>query len=346
MVLSLEWAKQVRDKTHNLNLSLPDHIEKYDQLLEEAVMRNEVVYDGNKPQILDEPYKDTANKTTIGIGFNMDGAGARKEWRRAFGDSISFDVAYSGLRKLSKSETMHLFRTCIRIRREELPTYFKYTWYLFRANERLTIEEMFYNGPGLIRRYNAKTKELTLTNFTQNMNLYATHKDCKYLYDAREEILKRSNPDKTLGVQNRRIAEAELLSSDKCPIYSKPGEAFIPPNAHIEAVFDKTIIPYKHGTEHCNYLDKFYIWRTCSDSKVRSSHLANEDKIFSIHNPPPTGYPGKDYNCRCHADHYIPSYVVIPGHKLSDGNLLYKGSFEHFMRFGKDGNGGGTFAIE
>lgn len=49
-----------------------------------------------------------------------------------------------------------------------------------------------------------------------------------------------------------------------------------------------------------------YIWRTSGDDKVRSSHAANNGKIFAWNNPPDTGHPGEDYNCRCKAEPYTP----------------------------------------
>jgi len=49
-----------------------------------------------------------------------------------------------------------------------------------------------------------------------------------------------------------------------------------------------------------------YIWRTRLDSKVRSSHAINDGRIFSWGNPPATGHPGEDYNCRCRAIPYEP----------------------------------------
>jgi hypothetical protein len=49
-----------------------------------------------------------------------------------------------------------------------------------------------------------------------------------------------------------------------------------------------------------------YIWRTRSDDKVRSSHAANNGKIFAWDNPPPTGHPGDDFGCKCVAEPYIP----------------------------------------
>lgn len=44
-----------------------------------------------------------------------------------------------------------------------------------------------------------------------------------------------------------------------------------------------------------------YVWVSMDDEKVRPSHAANDGKIFSFDNPPDTGHPGHDYNCRCGA---------------------------------------------
>lgn len=44
-----------------------------------------------------------------------------------------------------------------------------------------------------------------------------------------------------------------------------------------------------------------YMWLSMDDDRVRSSHSANDGQIFSFDNPPPTGHPGEDYNCRCQA---------------------------------------------
>ena len=52
-----------------------------------------------------------------------------------------------------------------------------------------------------------------------------------------------------------------------------------------------------------------YIWRTAGDGKVRSSHAANNGKIFAWDDPPPTGHPGEDYGCRCTAEPYTPENV-------------------------------------
>ena len=47
-----------------------------------------------------------------------------------------------------------------------------------------------------------------------------------------------------------------------------------------------------------------YIWRIKRDNKVPPSHAANEGKVFSWDNSPPTGHPGDGYNCRCVAEPY------------------------------------------
>lgn len=49
----------------------------------------------------------------------------------------------------------------------------------------------------------------------------------------------------------------------------------------------------------------YYIWRTSGDNKVRPSHAANNGRIFAWDNPPATGHPGEDFNCRCKAEPYV-----------------------------------------
>jgi len=42
-----------------------------------------------------------------------------------------------------------------------------------------------------------------------------------------------------------------------------------------------------------------YRWSTSHDARVRDSHAENEGKIFLWDDPPETGHPGEDYQCRC-----------------------------------------------
>ena len=48
-----------------------------------------------------------------------------------------------------------------------------------------------------------------------------------------------------------------------------------------------------------------YIWRTRDDDHVRTSHAANNGKLFAWSAPPATGHPGEGYNCRCVAEPYV-----------------------------------------
>jgi SPP1 gp7 family putative phage head morphogenesis protein len=50
---------------------------------------------------------------------------------------------------------------------------------------------------------------------------------------------------------------------------------------------------------------KEYIWRTSSDERVRPTHRANNGKTFAWDDPPATGHPGEDFQCRCIAEPII-----------------------------------------
>ena len=45
-----------------------------------------------------------------------------------------------------------------------------------------------------------------------------------------------------------------------------------------------------------------YIWHTEGDDRVRPDHAANDGKIFRWDDPPSTGHPGDDFNCRCRGE--------------------------------------------
>ena len=61
-------------------------------------------------------------------------------------------------------------------------------------------------------------------------------------------------------------------------------------------------VPHPEGKEES--IPEVYIWRIRDDDKVRSSHSENNSKIFTRHNPPPTGHPGEEHGCRCVAEPY------------------------------------------
>lgn len=50
-----------------------------------------------------------------------------------------------------------------------------------------------------------------------------------------------------------------------------------------------------------------YVWSTVGDERVRETHAENDGKTFSWSDPPATGHPGEEINCRCTA---LP---VLPG---------------------------------
>lgn len=62
-----------------------------------------------------------------------------------------------------------------------------------------------------------------------------------------------------------------------------------------------------------------YVWRTQHDERVRTSHRVNDGRIFSWSEPPLTGHPGEDYNCRCEAIPYISGQTEFAFHEFTTG---------------------------
>jgi Phage Mu protein F like protein len=61
-----------------------------------------------------------------------------------------------------------------------------------------------------------------------------------------------------------------------------------------------------------------YVWRTSQDEKVRSAHRANDGHLFNWSDPPETGHPGEDYNCRCEAIPYAMGATEFAYHDFPD----------------------------
>ncbi len=91
----------------------------------------------------------------------------------------------------------------------------------------------------------------------------------------------------------------------------------------------------------------YYIWRTRGDGKVRSSHAANNGKVFSWDFPPPTGHPGEEYGCRCWAESFYddgfiererinPSYFIEDLIGLFSGGSLLTGLLSTLLRQVRD----------
>jgi SPP1 gp7 family putative phage head morphogenesis protein len=62
-----------------------------------------------------------------------------------------------------------------------------------------------------------------------------------------------------------------------------------------------------------------HVWRTRCDAKVRPSHRANDGRIFSRDEPPVTGNPGDEPNCRCEAIPYRPGATEFAYHTFTSG---------------------------
>ena len=71
---------------------------------------------------------------------------------------------------------------------------------------------------------------------------------------------------------------------------------------------DKIPDNYEITEDMVEHPEKYYIWYTMGDSKVRSEHAKRHGKIFKWDIPPQGGHPGEDYNCRCLAIPYKPPY--------------------------------------
>ena len=65
---------------------------------------------------------------------------------------------------------------------------------------------------------------------------------------------------------------------------------------------------YKTTKDMNEHPEKYYVWYTRNDNKVRNLHAERHGKIFRWDTPPQGGHPGEDYNCRCLAIPYKPLY--------------------------------------
>lgn len=52
-----------------------------------------------------------------------------------------------------------------------------------------------------------------------------------------------------------------------------------------------------------------YIWQTARDGRERDTHAANDGKMFRYDDPPATGHPGEEINCRCVMVPVLPAVV-------------------------------------
>jgi hypothetical protein len=61
-----------------------------------------------------------------------------------------------------------------------------------------------------------------------------------------------------------------------------------------------------------------YVWRTRRDAKVRQSHRVNDGRRFDWSDPPDTGHPGAEINCRCEAVPYVRGETEFAFHVMKE----------------------------
>lgn len=152
-------------------------------------------------------YKDITGNVTIGIGFNMDRAQAPIEWSKVFNTSVHFYDAYNKKIQLSARQVSQLFDYTVKLRAQELQLIYKSIWAKLAPNERLAVEDLYFNGPILVRGGKNPSK------FWLYMHRYIESNSLAFLENAVEEVLYHSNPSKHSGINKRRQAQALML----CP---------------------------------------------------------------------------------------------------------------------------------
>ena len=259
-------ADRMRDRIHNLDPEVYDDMVYYKIIRSEFVTNNEgsEKYAYNDAELNDKNGKKkrydgspitNGGKITVGVGFNMSDPGARKEWNKIFENydkKPDFDQVYNGQKELTNAQVDHLLRSSLDKREKELEKIYVLIWDDLKLNERLAIEDSYFNAPALI---NPKS------SFYSNIHAYYGYEivvdksngkiisrkeiekgNPEYLKNAFIELRDRSNPNNLRGLTKRRIVEAAMLNSRNAPIYSKPGEIRLP-RKKISARVAETIIP-------------------------------------------------------------------------------------------------------
>jgi SPP1 gp7 family putative phage head morphogenesis protein len=91
-----------------------------------------------------------------------------------------------------------------------------------------------------------------------------------------------------------------------------------------------------------------YVWRTRRDERVRRSHRMNDGRVFSWADPPATGHPGEDYNCRCEAVAYVAGETEFGFHEFTTSlaSSYDRWSTEDFWDHYRNGNGRAVSLLE
>lgn len=245
---------------------------------------------------------------TVGIGANINSSSIRDKYDELLNEKGFMDRVARGEMDLSPKQSTIIFNQCIKDRVLQLKKdYGTEVWSKLRMNEKIVIIDLYFNAPSLCRKG---------TDFHTNIVKYTETNDEKYLRAAIYEVKHRSNRNMEVGIQNRRNAQAILLSSHECPAYTRPNET---PDGRkaTSAKLNHTIIPMSQRAESPGINSKYFIWRTKGDGSVRAEHVILDGRVFKKDSPPGGIMPGEDWGCRCKPDE-VPDEVLIIDQELID----------------------------
>jgi hypothetical protein len=184
-------------------------------------------------------YPDPSGIPHVGIGFNLGLKGskrethAREEWAKAFAalpKPPSFDHVRDGTNNLVQPQIDVLFNASADIREKDLKEVFGKHWDKLKPNERLAVEDLYFNGGdklvygspkkdknnNIVKDKDGNTEFYKSTNFYNDIVAYTNTGDPKLLDSALCEIKNHSNhvPEKyRKGLMNRRITEVVMLNT-------------------------------------------------------------------------------------------------------------------------------------
>jgi GH24 family phage-related lysozyme (muramidase) len=156
-------------------------------------------------------YKDTSGLTTIGVGFNMERAGAKASWNEAFAgeaDCPDFNKCFSGKEKLSERQIDLLLARDIE---NMLPGFInriggQEVYDNLSVNERAGLFSLYYNNPALIGDGIRGALKGALVDGTISRD--------EMVDTIRKDLSHGNNKNWVHGIHNRRLMEVALWVDD------------------------------------------------------------------------------------------------------------------------------------
>lgn len=207
--------REIGEEIKFLDLNNEEDLKKYQEKKREIM----IFVEGREA----ERYIDGKGKYTVGVGFNMDQVGAKKEWSEAFEhlkpeDRPDFEKVYNLKAKLTDEQIEILYQHSAKVRECDVRNRYIKIWDKLMTSEKLAIEDCFFNAGNKVVGIYEKRK----TNFYKQMHLYIEAKErgdyekaLLHFKYARWELKCNSNPEKELGIQNRRDSQEAMLDTYK-----------------------------------------------------------------------------------------------------------------------------------